>query len=179
MGAVLDITARRHAEEHLKLLVNELNHRVKNTLATVQSIAAQTMRGARSLEEARASFEARLIALSSAHNVLTRRNWEGANLRTIVTEALEPYRVRWDDRLSMEGTDVWVSPSNAVAISMGLYELATNAAKYGALTVGTGRVHVAWTVEGEPGIEARLPRLDRNGRSARPRAGAARGSAPA
>ena len=76
VGAILDITARRHAEEHLKLLVNELNHRVKNTLATVQSIAAQTMRGARTSDEARASFEARLIALSSAHNVLTRRNWE-------------------------------------------------------------------------------------------------------
>ena len=75
VGAILDITARRHAEEHLKLLVNELNHRVKNTLATVQSIAAQTMREPE-LSEARASFEARLIALSSAHNVLTRRNWE-------------------------------------------------------------------------------------------------------
>jgi PAS domain S-box-containing protein len=164
VGAILDITARRHAEEHLKLLVNELNHRVKNTLATVQSIAAQTMRGARTLDEARASFEARLIALSSAHNVLTRRNWEGANLRTIVTEALEPYRVRWDDRLSMDGTDVWVSPSNAVAISMGLYELATNAAKYGALTVGTGRVHVSWTVEGEPGSRrARLVWIETGG----------------
>jgi PAS domain S-box-containing protein len=157
IGAVLDITARRHAEEHLKLLVNELNHRVKNTLATVQSIVTQTLRGAKSIDEARTSIEARLIALSSAHNILTRSNWEGASLCTIVAETLAPHRARWNDRISTEGPDIWVSPANAVAISMALYELATNAVKYGALTVESGRVHVGWAIEGEPGAQrARL-----------------------
>jgi two-component sensor histidine kinase len=155
VGAILDITARRHAEEHLKLLVNELNHRVKNTLATVQSIAIQTLRGARTVDEARGAFEARLIALSNAHNILTRENWEGADLRSIVAEALDPFRSRWADRFVVEGPEVWVSPANAVSIAMGLHELSTNAVKYGALSNETGIVKVAWIVE----MEAGCPRV--------------------
>jgi PAS domain S-box-containing protein len=151
VGAILDITARRHAEEHLKLLVNELNHRVKNTLATVQSIAIQTLRGARTVEEARGAFEARLIALSNAHNILTRENWEGADLHSIVAEALDPFRSRWADRFAVEGPEVWVNPANAVSIAMGLHELATNAVKYGSLSNDSGRVRVAWVVEMEAG----------------------------
>jgi PAS domain S-box-containing protein len=157
VGAILDITARRHAEDHLKLLVNELNHRVKNTLATVQSIAIQTLRGARTVDEARGAFEARLIALSNAHNILTRENWEGADLRRIVAEALDPFRSRWADRFTVEGPEIWVSPANAVSIAMGLHELATNAVKYGALSNDAGRVRVAWAVEIEAGrLRARL-----------------------
>ena len=155
VGAILDITARRHAEDHLKLLVNELNHRVKNTLATVQSIAVQTLRGAKTVEDARSAFEARLIALSNAHNILTRENWEGAALRSIVTEALDPFRSRWADRFVVEGPEVWVSPSNAVSIAMGLHELATNAVKYGSLTSETGLVSVAWIVA----MDAGCPRV--------------------
>jgi len=151
VGAILDITARRHAEEHLKLLVNELNHRVKNTLATVQSIAIQTLRGERTVEEARSAFEARLIALSNAHNILTRENWEGADLRSIVVEALDPFRSRWADRFTVEGPEVWVSPANAVSIAMGLHELATNAVKYGSLSNESGRVRVGWMVAMEAG----------------------------
>jgi PAS domain S-box-containing protein len=149
VGAILDITARRDAEEHLKLLVNELNHRVKNTLATVQSIAANSLRGATSVPDARAAFEARLLALSAAHNILTRENWEGARLRSIAVEVLEPYRMRHADRFVIEGPDLWISPANAVAIGMGLHELATNAAKYGALTTQAGLVRVTWTHAGE------------------------------
>jgi PAS domain S-box-containing protein len=154
VGAILDITARRHAEDHLKLLVNELNHRVKNTLATVQSIAVQTLRGAKTVEEARGADAARLIARSNAHNLQTRENWEGAPLPSIVAEALAPFRSRWADRFTVEGPEIWVSPANAVSIAMGLHELATNAVKYGSLSNDSGRVRVAWTVE----VEAGLPR---------------------
>jgi PAS domain S-box-containing protein len=153
VGAVLDITARKHAEEHLKLLVNELNHRVKNTLATVQSISAQSLRGAATVEEARGAFEARLMALSRAHDILTRQNWEGASLRSIAVEVLEPYRDRWADRFRIDGPDVWVRPASAVSIAMGLHELATNAVKYGALASDRGHVQVCWAIEEEMGRE--------------------------
>jgi PAS domain S-box-containing protein len=92
VGVALDITERKRAEEHQRLLLNELNHRVKNTLATVQSIAAQTLRNAGTTDEARSALESRLFALSRAHDVLTRENWEGAGLREIVREAIAPYR---------------------------------------------------------------------------------------
>jgi PAS domain S-box-containing protein len=151
IGAILDITARRHAEEHLRLLVNELNHRVKNTLATVQSVATQSLKNAVSVDEARSAFEARLMALSRAHNILTRENWEGADLRTVAYEVLEPYRSGREDRFHIEGAEVWVDPANAVAISMGLHELATNAVKYGALTSEGGRVSISWSVESRDG----------------------------
>ncbi|HEY8383811.1 MAG TPA: HWE histidine kinase domain-containing protein [Microvirga sp.] len=157
VGAVLDITARREAEEHQRLLIHELNHRVKNTLATVQSIAAQTLRGAASVGDARSAFEARLIALSRAHNILTRENWEGADLHDVVTEVLEPHRAQWEDRFRIEGPAVWVAPGNAVSIAMGMHELATNAAKYGALTSEAGHVHVRWTIE--PGAAGERVRL--------------------
>jgi PAS domain S-box-containing protein len=149
VGAILDITARRQAEEHLRLLVHELNHRVKNTLATVQSIAAQSLKGATTTHEAKAAFEARLMALSRAHNILTRQNWEGASLRSLVLEILDPYSARWSDRFRIEGPDIWIGSGNAVPIAMGLHELATNAVKYGALTVETGRVDLSWSVETE------------------------------
>lgn len=151
IGAILDITARRHAEDHLKLLVNELNHRVKNTLATVQSVAAQSLRGATSVDSAKTAFEARLMALSRAHNILTRENWEGANLRTIAAEVLEPYRSGREDRFRIGGPEMRVSPANAVSIAMGLHELTTNAVKYGALTTEKGRVDVSWSVDHKDG----------------------------
>jgi PAS domain S-box-containing protein len=147
VGAILDITERKRAEEHLKLMVHELNHRVKNTLAIVQSIAAHTLRATVPPAEAREAFEARLLALSRAHNSLTRQNWEGATLRSIVVETVEPYRVTRGDRFQIEGPDVWVGPETAVALAMALHELATNAAKHGALTTLDGQVSVSWRVD--------------------------------
>jgi PAS domain S-box-containing protein len=130
-----DTTETKQLEEHQRLLINELNHRVKNTLATVQSIASQTLRNAATLEEAKAAFEARLLALSRAHNVLTRENWEGANLRKIVTEAIAPYSNAREGRLHVTGPDVRLPPRMALALAMALQELATNAVKYGALSL--------------------------------------------
>jgi PAS domain S-box-containing protein len=142
-----DITETRQLEEHQRLLINELNHRVKNTLATVQSIASQTLRNAVTLDEAQASFEARLFALSRAHDVLTRENWEGASLRAIVTEAVAPYGNAREDRLHLRGPEVRLSPRMALALAMALQELSTNAVKYGALSNETGEIRVAWGLD--------------------------------
>ncbi|WP_114943688.1 PAS domain-containing sensor histidine kinase [Microvirga calopogonii] len=146
-GISVDITERKKAEEHRELLINELNHRVKNTLATVQSIASQTLRNADNPEAARSSMEARLLALSRAHDVLTRENWEGAGLIEIVRGAMAPYRHDRENRLHLEGPDVRLTPRMALAIAMALQELATNAVKYGALSNAVGEVHVAWFVK--------------------------------
>ncbi|MBA1157152.1 PAS domain-containing sensor histidine kinase [Microvirga mediterraneensis] len=146
-GISVDITERKKAEEHRELLINELNHRVKNTLATVQSIASQTLRNADNPEAARASMEARLLALSRAHDVLTRENWEGAGLIEIVRGAMAPYRHERENRLHLEGPDVRLTPRMALAIAMALQELATNAVKYGALSNTSGEVQVAWFVK--------------------------------
>ncbi len=140
-----DITETKQAEEHQRLLIHELNHRVKNTLATVQSIASQTLRNAATLDEAQTAFEARLFALSRAHDVLTRENWEGASLRAIISEAIAPYSNAREDRLHLRGPDVRLSPRMALALAMALQELSTNAAKYGALSNETGEIQISWT----------------------------------
>ena len=151
VGASIDITDRKRGEERQKLLIRELNHRVKNTLATVQAIAAQTLRGAESDREARRAFEARLLALSNAHNVLTRESWDGAAIDEIVATALAPHRAAGDDRFAVAGPAIRLAPKAALALAMALHELATNAAKYGALSVRDGRVHVEWSVGQDEG----------------------------
>ena len=144
-GTATDITERKKQEEHQKLLLNELNHRVKNTLATVQSLAMQTLRGPRTLSEARAALEARLMALSKTHDILTQEQWERAGLREIVSEALAAYTGRaGEQRIWTDGPTIHLEPKAALAVSMALHELATNAAKYGALSSESGRVKVSW-----------------------------------
>jgi len=143
--AALAIEHKR-AEEHQQLLVNELNHRVKNTLATVQSIVIQTMRAAADLPSARESIEDRVQSLARAHDLLTAENWSGADLTETIERALEPFRPSDSARLVIEGPPVRLAPRQALALSMAMHELATNAAKYGALTQPEGRVRIAWTV---------------------------------
>jgi signal transduction histidine kinase/FixJ family two-component response regulator len=146
VSAAIDITERKRTEEHRLLLMNELNHRVKNTLATVQSIAAQSFRRAKSDASGRAVFEARLMALSRAHDVLTSESWEGANLDDIVTQAALPYRGVDPSRIQQGGPHVRLSAKMALSISMALHELATNAVKYGALSNDRGHVRIKWRV---------------------------------
>jgi two-component sensor histidine kinase len=131
-------------------------HRVKNTLATVQSIAAQTLRNAGTAAEARDAFEGRLLALSRAHDVLTRENWEGAELREIATQAVEPYGEGHEGQIRLVGPRVRLPPRMALSLAMVLQELATNAAKYGALSDPTGEIAITWTIQGETPARLRL-----------------------
>ena len=149
VGIAMDVTEIRAAETRQKLLINELNHRVKNTLATVQSIAHQTLREGVAGREARERLTERLLALSAAHNVLTRENWESAELSEIALEAVRPYDDRKTRRIVLEGPPARISPSAALALSMALHELCTNALKYGALSQPRGRVEIRWTRDGE------------------------------
>jgi PAS domain S-box-containing protein len=151
-----DRTQERIAEERQQLLINELNHRVKNTLATVQSVATQTLRGAAAGLEIRAALESRLTALARSHDVLTQENWEAAGLRDIVQRAIEPFMEKHGtgERFTIEGEDVRLSPQAALSLGMGLHELATNAAKYGALSMPQGKVSIRWLTDsdGEEGV---------------------------
>lgn len=146
---VRDLTERRAADEKQGLLINELNHRVKNTLATVQSIVAQTLRSASSVAQGRLDLDERLLALSRAHDVLTRESWEGAELNEIVDLAVSPYASADEARILVEGPSVRLSPREALAIAMALQELATNAAKYGALSSPLGRLGIQWVRNGD------------------------------
>jgi PAS domain S-box-containing protein len=146
LGAAVDITARKRDELHQRLLINELNHRVKNTLAIVQGIAQQSFKGASVAPQAREAFEGRLGALSAAHDVLTRQNWEAASIRQIIDDAVAPYRDR-HRAFTIDGPDLQLAPKTAVSLGLATHELATNAVKYGALSVPDGRVEVRWRVE--------------------------------
>jgi PAS domain S-box-containing protein len=140
-----DETHIRQAEEHRLLLLNELNHRVKNTLATVQSVAEQTLRSAGVAVEVRRDLANRFIALSRAHNVLVDQNWAGADLVALIAQAISPHDQE-PSPFRIQGPRVWLHPSQAVALSLLLHELITNAAKYGALTTPSGCVDVSWNV---------------------------------
>ena len=142
VGSSIDITERRRAEEHRTLLVNELNHRVKNTLAVVQGLARQTFRNPGDVPRAVKSFEDRLAALSRAHNLLTDENWASASLRDVVSDQLGADR--WGERITLDGPEVLLAPQVAVSLALVLHELATNATKYGALSTDAGSVAVTW-----------------------------------
>lgn len=158
-----DITADRESAERLQLLIGELNHRVKNTLATVQSIAWQALRGDDVPAHARESIESRLIALSRSHDLLTREEWGSAGLRDLAVEALEPFGVSVGraDRLEIRGDNIRLRPKVALALGMAFHELATNAVKYGALSNDEGTVQLAWTLSG--GGRLRLTWVEQNG----------------
>lgn len=142
VAVALDITERKRDEEQKHLLLNELNHRVKNTLASVQSIAAQTLRTAATKQAAQHILTQRLIALAKAHDVLTSENWEGAWLKDVLRGALAPYPER--TRFNLTGEDVWLSPSLALTFAMAIHELITNAIKYGALCAPEGVISMRW-----------------------------------
>ncbi len=148
-GVSLDITDRKHAEERQRALLDELNHRVKNTLAAVQSIALQTHRTAGDPTAFSDAFESRLGALAGAHELLTHTCWEGTSLANVVALALAPYArtVQGQDRVAVAGPPVRLGPTAAVTLNLAFHELVMNAARYGALSVDNGRVGVQWWVD--------------------------------
>lgn len=158
-GVITDVTDRHQAfaalatsEHRQRLLINELNHRVKNTLATIQSIAALTARRATSIEDFMRLFQARLIALSDTHNLLTANGWERARLRDLVLQEFRPYA---EDQLRMQGPNVTLESEQALSMGLILHELVTNAAKYGALSnpdTAGGRVDVTWGEVDDDGL---------------------------
>ena len=141
---VQDITERKAAERRQKLLIDELNHRVKNTLATVQSLASQTARGAPTPAAFREGFEGRLIALSKAHDQLTVHHWESADLRDLLSGSLAPYAGAGSERIVLRGEDLELRPRAVLTLAMAFHELTTNAAKYGALSAPGGRIEIRW-----------------------------------
>jgi two-component sensor histidine kinase len=149
MGVVFrDVTDRKSAEQQRDLLIKELHHRVNNTLATVQAIAAQTFRNSGVASDARKTFEARLLNLSNAHTALTHENWASVALQDLIQATLRPHDVPPGERFSLSGPDMRVQPKCAVALSMALHELSTNAAKYGALSADGGHVSIDWSAAG-------------------------------
>jgi PAS domain S-box-containing protein len=133
------------ADEAKELLVNETIHRIKNTLATVQAIAGQTLRKT----VGREAFLARLHALGDAHDLLTMQNWDQAPLRDVISRALRPFESNQHERITVHGPSVGVPAKTSLMITMCLHELATNAAKYGALSNGSGQVHIGWELLGK------------------------------
>ncbi len=142
-----------------ELLINEVNHRVKNTLATVQSLASQTFRNGAD-NAARAKFDARLASLGRTHDVLSAKKWEGADIREVARETLEPFASAYPDRIQVDGPPVPMSPRSVVMLSMVLHELATNAAKYGALSGSAGRVVVEWAIKPIDNVELHWSEFD-------------------
>lgn len=142
-----DITDHRAAEAERDILVKELEHRIKNTLAMVQSIADQTFRGAGLDPSIQRTFAARLVSLSNVHSVLTQRSWDSADLHEIVAAAVGPHRPPGQDRFDIGGPILRLGPRTAIALSMAVHELCTNATKYGALSSDTGRVEIGWSID--------------------------------
>jgi PAS domain S-box-containing protein len=156
IGACLDITERKLAQERHALLLQELNHRVKNTLSVVQSLASQTRRHSKDLDTFHTAFEARLMALSATHNILTQELWESASLGEILNAEMVPYGGIEGGRVSMSGELVRLKPRQALGFGMAIHELITNAVKYGALSVPQGRLDISWRAERDATGETRL-----------------------
>lgn len=159
VGAVnmlVDVTHRKVADERHFLFARELNHRVKNALATVYAIAMQTLRYTDSLDTFRESFSSRLLALSRAHDLLVRCQWQETPLRTILAEALSSFG---SGRLDVEGDEAEFGPRATLTLAMTFHELVTNASRYGALSNAQGRVVVSWRLERDHDGE-RLVRLN-------------------
>ncbi len=144
-----DRTEQKREEEQRQLLLAELNHRAKNTLAIVQSLVSQTARGAVTPAVLREALEVRLDALATAHDLLTREAWTGAGLADVVQATLAPYDAS-AERIRAQGPELRLKPNSALVLNMALNELATNAAKYGALSNGQGRLEVTWSVDRPP-----------------------------
>lgn len=153
--SLIDLTRFKHELAQSKSLVEELNHRVKNTLATVQSIAAQALRSSSDPEVVRDAIESRLFALSCSHDLLVRERWEGVGLFDLISQALKPFGAATGraGRTSISGENTRVSPKVSLALGIAIHELATNAVKYGAFSNALGSIAVSWSMVSCEGIQ--------------------------
>jgi PAS domain S-box-containing protein len=151
-ASFVDLTKQKQEQAQSTMMINELNHRVKNTLATVQSIVWQALRSGSDPKGIRESIESRLFALSRSHDLLTRENWEGAGLLDLVNEAMEPFGVAngRTERFVIKGKNIRLPPNVTLALGIAFHELATNAVKYGAFSNEAGSILLAWTIEPRP-----------------------------
>jgi two-component system, chemotaxis family, CheB/CheR fusion protein len=150
IGVIQDITARKRDEERQNLLIRELHHRVKNTLATVQAIVGSTARTSASIDEFYKAFVGRIVSMAHTHSLLTEDEWQTASLRDLLADELRPYDES-GGRIRLEGPPVELPSELAVPIGMAIHELTTNAAKYGALSQRGGRIEVTWAVDSANG----------------------------
>jgi two-component system CheB/CheR fusion protein len=146
----VDVTSIVQAEQHQRLLVDELNHRVKNMLTVVISMASQTLRRSDTLEEFEKSYMGRVHALSAAYSLLSHEGWQTVLLKALLLEELQPFFSPSHSNVILEGPDVSLEPRAALALGMAIHELTTNAVKHGALSVAEGVVRIAWHVERPP-----------------------------
>ncbi|MGU3496313.1 PAS domain-containing protein [Xanthobacteraceae bacterium A53D] len=146
IGVSQDITDRKRVEEHRTLLANELSHRVKNSLTMVQALVSQTLRRAETLDDAANVLQSRILAMASANDLLMGQNWRGASLRDLLERTLAPFAVMDGTVFRLIGADIDLPTRLATSLALGLHEMATNASKYGALSVDGGRVEIAWEV---------------------------------
>jgi len=145
--AGIDAREREASDKLQKLILEELHHRIKNTLATVGAIVSQSMRNLEGAERARHAIEGRLVALGRAHDLLLLAGWTSADLGTVVRSAIEAFDGPDEPKFSISGPDIWMTSAAVIAVAMTLNELCTNATKFGALSVPEGRVDITWTLD--------------------------------
>ena len=165
--AGIDAKEREAADKLQKLILGELHHRIKNTLATVSAIASQSLRAATSIEQGQKAIEGRLLALGRAHDLLMQVSWANASLTHTFSGATEPYDSRGARRFHFNGPDIRITSGAAIALAMTFNELCTNTTKFGALSVPAGRVEIAWTIEQEK-QRLRLTWTERGGPAVKP-----------
>ena len=141
-----NIDSRKQDDDRMELLIDELNHRVRNTLAIVNAIATQTMKHTPSVEEFRRAFGGRITALAKTHTLLATKRWSASTLHELIVQQLEPYTRDRADAVRIGGPRLLVNPKQALTLSLVMHELAANAAKYGALSVPHGRVEIGWQI---------------------------------
>src|ERR1019366_2367911 len=160
--AGIDAKEREAADKLQKLILEELHHRIKNTLATVSAIASQSLRTATSIEHGQHAIEGRLVALGRAHDLLLQARWANASLEHTIRGATEPYVSIGSGRISIQGPDIRITSGAVIALAMTLNELCTNTTKFGALSVPTGRIEIVWKID-DDGLRLRLTWSERNG----------------
>jgi two-component sensor histidine kinase/FixJ family two-component response regulator len=160
--AGIDAKEREAADKLQKLILEELHHRIKNTLATVSAIASQSLRAATSIEHGQHAIEGRLVALGRAHDLLLQARWANASLENTIRGATEPYVTIGSGRISIQGPDIRITSGAVIALAMTLNELCTNTTKFGALSVPAGRIEIVWKID-EAKQRLHLTWSERNG----------------